>query len=48
MTWRAISASLYSADMSSNYLSKPIDVKKYGVIYGAAYQILTAMSSNPL
>ena len=22
------------ADMSSNYLSKPIDVKKYGVIYG--------------
>ena len=22
------------ADMSSNYLSKPIDVKKYGIIYG--------------
>jgi phosphoserine aminotransferase len=22
------------ADMSSNYLSKPIDVKRYGVIYG--------------
>jgi phosphoserine aminotransferase len=32
------------ADMSSNYLSKPIDVKKYGVIYGTACQILPGTS----
>ena len=30
------------ADMSSNYLSKPIDVKRYGVIYGGVQKVRVA------
>ena len=29
------------ADMSSNYLSKPIEVEKYGIIYGGVQSFMT-------